>query len=91
MPRFYFDVREGRTFTKDSKGIVYKDVAQAEREACITAAEIGRDALPKGHVRDVTVEVSDQHRQRIISPSHGRGPGDTGAFRPLSLRVHSRR
>jgi cyanate lyase len=67
MPRFYFDVREGLAFTKDTKGIVYKDVAQAEREACITAAEIGRDALPKGNVRDVIVEVSNQHRQRIIT------------------------
>lgn len=67
MPRFYFDVREGLAFTQDEEGLEYPNIARAEREACITAAEIGRDALPKGHVRDVTVEVKNEDRQRIVT------------------------
>ena len=67
MPRFYFDIREGQSFTEDYEGLDYPDVDRAEREACITAAEIGRDALPKGHVRDIVVEVRNEHRQRVVT------------------------
>ena len=42
-------------------------VEWAEREACMTAAEIARDLLPKGEARDVTVEVKNEHRQRLVT------------------------
>jgi hypothetical protein len=63
MPRFYFDVREGVRFAPDEEGLEFPDVETAEREAATTAAEIGRDLLPKG----VTVEVRNEHGQRIIT------------------------
>jgi hypothetical protein len=66
MPRFYFDVREGVRFAPDEEGLEFPDVA-AEREAATTAAEIGRDLLPKGAARAVTVEVRNKHGQRIIT------------------------
>jgi uncharacterized protein (DUF58 family) len=31
------------------------------------AAEIGRDRLPSGDAREVTVEVRNKHRQRVLS------------------------
>ena len=48
MPRFYFDVREGTSFTPDEEGLEFGNLDAAEREAATTAAEIRRDSLPKG-------------------------------------------
>ena len=67
MPRFYFDVREGVRFAPDEEGLEFPDVETAERKAATTAAEIGRDLLPKGAARAVTVEVRNKHGQRIIT------------------------
>ena len=56
MPRFYFDVREGAEFTSDT-----------EYEAARAAAEIGRDDLPNGKAREVTVEVRDEYGQQVFT------------------------
>ena len=67
MPRFYFDVREGTRFLPDNEGLKFPDLDAAEREAAEAAAGIGRDRLPKGDAREVTVEVLNEHRQRVIT------------------------
>ena len=67
MPLFHFDVREGVRFTPDEEGLEFPDIAAAEREAAETAASIGRDLLPKGSARAVTVEVRNQHGQRVVT------------------------
>ena len=67
MPLFHFDVREGIRFTADEDGLELPDIAAAEREAAETAASIGRDLLPKGVARSVTVEVRNQHGQRVVT------------------------
>jgi hypothetical protein len=67
VPRFYFDVREGTRFSPDDEGLEYPNVDTAERMAAEAAASIGRDVLPKSDVRDVTVEVRNEHKQRIIT------------------------
>lgn len=67
MPRFFFDTREGVRFVFDDEGLDFPDLDTAEREAAITAAEIGRDLLPKGVARSITVEVRNQHGQRVIT------------------------
>ncbi len=67
MPRFYFDVREGAAFTPDDEGLEFPDLDVAEREAATAAAEIGRDRLPSGDSRDVTVEVRNEHGQRVLT------------------------
>jgi hypothetical protein len=61
MPRFYFDVREGVQFAADDEGLEFPDLDTAEREAATAAAEIGRELLPKGVARCVTVEVRNQY------------------------------
>jgi hypothetical protein len=61
MPRFFFDVREGVRFTPDEDGLEFPDLNAAEREAATAAAEIGRDLLPKGVARCVSVEVRNQY------------------------------
>lgn len=67
MPRFYFDVREGTRFVPDEGGLEFRDFEHAEREAACTAAEIGRDRLPSSEIREITVEVRNEHRQRVLT------------------------
>ena len=67
MPRFYFDVREGPRFICDDEGVELDSLDAAEREAAKGAAEIGRDQLPKGGTREVTIEVRNEHRQRVLT------------------------
>ena len=67
MPLFYLDTREGPTFIPDDEGLEFPDLDPAEREAAITAAEMGRDRLPKGDTGDITVEVRNEHGQRVLT------------------------
>ena len=67
MPRFYFDVREGARFIPDEEGLELDSLDAAEVAAAEGAAEIGRDRLPKGDTRDVTVEVRNEHGQRVLT------------------------
>ena len=67
MPRFYFDVREGANFSPDEEGLEFASFDAAERMAAEAAAEIGRDRLPKGDVRNITVEMRNEHRQRVLT------------------------
>ncbi len=67
MPRFYFDVREGVRFAPDHAGLEFGSLDAAERAAAELAAEIGRDRLPKGEARAVTIELRDEHRQRVLT------------------------
>jgi hypothetical protein len=67
MPRFYFDVREGTRFIPDDEGLAFDSLEAAEREAATAAAEIGRYRLPKGDAREVTVELKNEHRQRVLT------------------------
>ena len=65
MPRFYLDVREGAGFIPDEDSLEFASLEAAEREAACTAAEIGRNRLPTGDAREITVEVRNEHRQRV--------------------------
>ena len=67
MPRFYFDVREGDRLTRDDNGLELDNLDAAERAAAEGAAEIGRDCLPKGNARDVTVEVRNERGRQVLS------------------------
>jgi hypothetical protein len=60
VPRFYFDVREGNSLTRDEVGLEFDTIDAAEVAAAAAAAEIGRDRLPAGDAREVTVEVKDE-------------------------------
>jgi hypothetical protein len=67
MPRFYFDMREGTRFIPDEDGLEFESLDAAEHEAACTAAEIGRDRLPTSDSREITVEVRNEHRQRVLT------------------------
>jgi len=65
--RFYFDLREGSRFIPDDDGLEFDSFDEAEREAAIAAAEIGRDRLPQGDTREITIEVRNEHGQRVLT------------------------
>ena len=65
--RFYFDVQEGGRFIPDDEGLEFPDLDAAEREAAQAAADIGRDRLPKGDARRVTIEVRNEHGERVLT------------------------
>jgi hypothetical protein len=67
MPRCYFDVREGRLFVEDQDGLEFPDLDAVEQEAIQAAASMGKDRLPRGDTRDVTVEVRNERRQRVLT------------------------
>lgn len=67
MPRFYFDVHEDGKVILDEEGLEFDSLDAAEREAAITAAEIGRECLPKCRTRNIKVEIRDQHGQRVCA------------------------
>jgi hypothetical protein len=67
MPRFYFDVREGSLFVEDEGGMEFPNLDKAEQEAIRAVVSIGKDRLPRGDTRDVTVEVRDENQQRVLT------------------------
>ena len=67
MPRFYLDVREGARFAPDEEGMEFADLDAAEHEAAVAAAGIGRDLLPQGGERQVSVEIRDEQGQRVTT------------------------
>jgi hypothetical protein len=67
MARFFFDVREDGDFIRDDEGLLLASINAAEREAAEAAAAIGRDLLPAGSFRSVTVEVRDENYNKLLS------------------------
>jgi hypothetical protein len=67
VPRFYFDIRDGARFVPDEEGLEFHSLDKAEHEAACTAAEIGRDRLPTSDSRAITIEVRNEHHQRVLT------------------------
>jgi hypothetical protein len=67
MPRFYFDVREGSTFLVDENGLEFSSLDEAEQEAIRGGVSMGKHQLPRGDTREVTVEVRDEDRKRMLT------------------------
>jgi hypothetical protein len=67
MPRFYFDSREGSRFLPDDEGLEFPDIDAAEHAAATAAAGLGRDLFPNALFRDITIEVRNEHDQRLCT------------------------
>jgi hypothetical protein len=67
MPRYYFDVREGPLFVSDEEGMEFPNLDEAEQEATHAVVSIGRDRLPRSDTRDVTIEVRNEDRKRVLT------------------------
>ena len=67
MSRFSFDIRAGSSFVPDAEVMEFPDLDTAEREAVKVAADIARGWLPKGNAREVTVDVRNEHGERVLA------------------------
>ena len=67
MARYYFDIYEGPTLVRDEEGCDFDSLEAAVQGAARAAAEIGTGRLAKGDVRDVMIEVRDEHDQRVLT------------------------
>ena len=67
MPLFYFDVREGSNFVDDDEGLEFPNLDAAEQEAIHAVVSIGKDRLPRSDTRNVTVEVRDEDKKRVLT------------------------
>jgi hypothetical protein len=57
MPRFFFDIHDGKDFTPDRQGLDLDDLEAAKDEAKKALPDIVRDEMPDGDRRDFTVDV----------------------------------
>jgi hypothetical protein len=73
MPRFYFNVRDGRDLDEDDEGVELPDVEAARAEALATVEELrdelGRDAA------GIELELTDDAGRRLLTIPFGRPPG----------------
>jgi hypothetical protein len=61
MPRYYFHVREGSVFSRDSEGQDLPDAEAARREAVSASREIlGEKLLHGGSLDSRTIEIADE-------------------------------
>ena len=74
MPVFYFDIRDGDSFTPDDTGFVLRDLEAAQKEAATALAEMARDVVQhesrviRGKaIADPNIEIIDRHCC-VISP-----------------------
>ena len=62
MPRFFMNVRDGKTFTKDQHGAMFADVETVRQEALILARDVLSDAFmrSKGQMK-LAYEITDEN------------------------------
>jgi hypothetical protein len=59
MPRFFFDIQDGKAFTPDREGLDLDSLEAAKDEAKKTLPDIVKEEMPDGDRRDFTVDVKD--------------------------------
>jgi hypothetical protein len=66
MPRFYFDVSDGASLTRDEVGLELRDVDQVRTEAVRALPDLARENLPDGDELVFAVHVRDENGQAIF-------------------------
>jgi hypothetical protein len=66
MPLFYFDVRDGERFTRDSQGVNFNGIEGARDEATRVLAEVARDVVPAADRRRIAIEVRDEAKKPLL-------------------------
>jgi hypothetical protein len=67
MPRFYFDVSDGASLTRDEVGLELRDVDQVRTEAIKALPDLAREGLPDGDELVFAVQARDE--KHILVPS----------------------
>lgn len=65
MPRYYFDVRDGRGFHRDEIGDDFPNFEEARAQCQSLLPDIARDELPDGELHTVTCDIRDE-TDRVI-------------------------
>lgn len=73
MPRFYFNVRDGRDFDEDEEGVELPDLEAARAEAFATVEEL-RDELGPDAAR-IELEITDDTGRRVLTVPFARSGG----------------
>ena len=66
MPRFYFDIRSGDTFTPDEEGVEFANTKEARSDASQTLGEMINDAMPNGEHCEMAVEVRGPDKRALF-------------------------
>jgi hypothetical protein len=85
MPRFFFDIHDGETFTPDRQGVELDGLEAAKAEAKKTLPEIVKDEMPEGDRRDFTVDVKSAAGQivwRVTLSLVVESPSQSSATKP---------
>jgi hypothetical protein len=69
VPRFYFDITDGRRSFHDEEGVELGTLEQARTKALKTLGEIAKDELPDGDHREFTIAVQSDARQILLTAS----------------------
>ncbi len=64
--RYYFDIHDGESLTRDDTGLELDGLPAAQDEAVRALAEIVKDTLPDGARRDFVVEVRDETGRGVL-------------------------
>ena len=88
MPRFYFDLLLGSEFNRDEVGYDLGSLGAAEIEVVRTAADLTRDRLLKMQSAtpdDIRIEVTDEHRQAVLTVTVSIQVERVGLMPPLCM------
>jgi hypothetical protein len=66
VPRYFFDIHDGETFTPDRDGLELKSIEAAAAEAKKALPDIVKDEMPDGDRRDFVVVVKDEAGQKVL-------------------------
>ena len=66
MPRFFFDVSDGESLTRDEIGLELHDLDRVRTEAIKALPDIAREALPDGDERILVVQARDEGGRAIF-------------------------
>src|SRR5829696_7334302 len=93
MGRFYFDVRDGETFTPDDEGLEFPGIKEARDDASRSLGEMIKDAMPDGIRQNMAVEVRGADKRPLFKvqitsrSSRWRKRRGARAFRTRSARM----
>ena len=66
MPRFYFDVRDGESFTRDDDGVEFAGSHEARVDASKALAEMIKDVMPNGTHKAMAIEVRGANHEPLF-------------------------
>jgi len=66
VPRFYFDVRDGESFTPDHEGVEFASTHGARVDASRALAEMVKGAMPDGPRTAMAIEARGENREPLV-------------------------